>query len=76
MTASTVARRYSGSNLIDALLVRTLAGRKALLSRIAEWQRRAAGRRQLMKMTDYELHDIGVSRNQAVVEANKPFWEA
>ena len=76
MISSTVARRQSGSNLIDALLVRTFEGRKVLLSRIAEWQQRAAGRRELMRLTDHELHDIGVTRNQAVAEASKPFWEA
>jgi uncharacterized protein YjiS (DUF1127 family) len=76
MISSTVARRYSGSILIDALLVRALAGRKALMSLIVEWQKRAAGRRQLIRLTERDLHDIGISRSQAEAEANKPFWEA
>jgi uncharacterized protein YjiS (DUF1127 family) len=76
MMSSTVARRYSGSILIDALLVRAPAGCKALLSLIVEWQKRAAGRRQLIRLTERDLHDIGISRSQAEAEANKPFWEA
>jgi uncharacterized protein YjiS (DUF1127 family) len=71
----TVARRHSGSTLIDALLVRALRGRGALMRRIAEWQRRAAGRRELITLTDRDLRDIGVGRTEAEAEANKPFWQ-
>lgn len=71
----TVARPHSGSTLIDALLVRALAGQKALLQRIAEWQRRIAERRELMTLTDRDLRDIRIGRIEAQVEANKPFWE-
>lgn len=60
---------------VDALLVRARAGRKALLRRIAEWQRRAAGRRELMTLTNRDLHDIGIGRSEAEAEANKLFWE-
>jgi uncharacterized protein YjiS (DUF1127 family) len=70
-----VARRHPGSILIDALLVRSLAGHKVLLHRIAQWQRFAAGRRELMALTDRDLHDIGIGRREAETEANKPFWE-
>jgi uncharacterized protein YjiS (DUF1127 family) len=59
----------------DALLVRALAGRQALLRRFAEWQRRAAARRELMTLTDRDLHDIGIGRSEAEAEADKPFWE-
>ena len=73
--STTVARRHPGSTLIDGLLVRALAGRKALLHCIAEWQRFAAGRQELMALTDRDLHDIGIGRTEAEAEANKPFWE-
>src|SRR5262249_45136547 len=69
----TVARPHSGSTLIDALLVRALAGRKALLQRVAEWRQRIAERRELMTLTDRDLHDIRIGRIEAQVEANKPF---
>jgi uncharacterized protein YjiS (DUF1127 family) len=59
----------------DALLVRALAARKALLHRMVEWQQRAAGRWELMTLTDRDLHDIGIGRSEAEAEANKPFWE-
>jgi uncharacterized protein YjiS (DUF1127 family) len=76
MISSTVARRHSGSPLIDALLVRALTGRKVLLRRIAEWQQRAAGRRELMTLTERDLNDIGIARSDAEAEASKSFWEA
>jgi uncharacterized protein YjiS (DUF1127 family) len=75
MISSTVARSYSGSTLIDAWLVRAIIGRKAVLSRIAQWRQRVAGRRELMTLTDRDLHDIGVTRSEAEAEASKPFWE-
>jgi uncharacterized protein YjiS (DUF1127 family) len=71
----TAARRHSGSTRIDAVVVRVLAGRESLLRRITEWQRRAAERRELFMLTDRDLRDIGIGRDEADVEANKPFWE-
>jgi uncharacterized protein YjiS (DUF1127 family) len=70
-----VAELGEQPDLIDALLVRALAGRKGLLHRIAEWQRRAAERRELMTLTDRDLRDIRMTRTEARAEANKPFWE-
>jgi uncharacterized protein YjiS (DUF1127 family) len=40
------------------------------------WRQRADGRRRLLSMTDTELSDIGVSREEALQEAAKRFWEA
>jgi uncharacterized protein YjiS (DUF1127 family) len=76
MISSTVARRYSGSTVIDGLLARAISARKVLLARIVEWRNRASGRRQLMRLTERDLRDIGISRTQARAEASKPFWEA
>jgi len=75
MIASTVARGHSGSSLIDSVLVRAFALRKAVLVRLAEWQQRSAGRRELLNLTERDLRDIGISRSEAEAEANKPFWE-
>jgi len=75
MISSTVARSYSRSTLIDALFARAFAARKVVLRRIAEWQERVAGRRELMTLTDRELHDIGITRSEAEAEASKPFWQ-
>jgi uncharacterized protein YjiS (DUF1127 family) len=35
---------------------------------------RAAERRALSRLTDWELHDIGISRAEAAGEAEKWFW--
>ena len=75
MISSTVARGYSGSTLIDSVLLRAIAVRKVALARLAEWQQRSAGRRELMNLTERDLRDIGISRSEAEAEANKPFWE-
>jgi uncharacterized protein YjiS (DUF1127 family) len=75
MISSTVARSYSGSTLIDSVLLRAIAVRKVAVARLAEWQQRSAGRRELMNLTERDLHDIGISRSEAEAEANKPFWE-
>jgi uncharacterized protein YjiS (DUF1127 family) len=75
MISSTVARSYSGSSLIDSVLMRTIAWRRAALARLDEWRQRSAGRQELLKLTERDLRDIGITRNDAQVEANKPFWE-
>ena len=75
MISSTVARSYSGSGVIDSVLVRAIAVRKAALTRFTEWQQRAAGRRELMNLTERDLRDIGITRSEAEAEANKPFWQ-
>ena len=40
------------------------------------WRRRSHDRRTLMLMSDTELKDIAVSRNEVWREARKPFWRA
>lgn len=37
---------------------------------------RARQRRQLAKLDAQALHDIGISRDQALAEALLPFWKA
>jgi uncharacterized protein YjiS (DUF1127 family) len=41
-----------------------------------DWRRRARDRRQLARMSDKELRDIGCSQADAHQEINKPFWRA
>jgi uncharacterized protein YjiS (DUF1127 family) len=38
------------------------------------WRQRAEQRRQLLRLDDRMLRDIGVSREMAEKEASKPFW--
>lgn len=45
------------------------------VAKVREWRRRAHGRRELAALGDQMLHDIGISRSEAVYLANKPFWK-
>lgn len=38
------------------------------------WQHRAIERHQLAAMSDYDLKDMGITRSDAQMEAEKPFW--
>jgi uncharacterized protein YjiS (DUF1127 family) len=40
------------------------------------WHFRWQSRRQLERMEDRELADIGITREDAAAEARKPFWKA
>lgn len=48
----------------------------ATLDRGLDWLDRARSRRQLARLDDRQLRDIGVSRTDADREAAKPFWKA
>jgi uncharacterized protein YjiS (DUF1127 family) len=39
------------------------------------WYGRAHQRHQLSQLSSRQLKDIGVTRNQAIAEAAKPFWK-
>jgi len=43
---------------------------------IAEWLHRIESRRDLAALSDRELRDIGITRVDALSEAEKPFWRA
>jgi uncharacterized protein YjiS (DUF1127 family) len=45
-----------------------------LLSAIGEWARRIESRRELAGLCDRALRDIGLTRVDALREAEKPFW--
>lgn len=44
------------------------------LETLTRWQQRADGRRTLLSLDARTLSDIGISRADAVREADKPFW--
>jgi uncharacterized protein YjiS (DUF1127 family) len=53
------------------------AGRAVLSSlagMIASWLDRRQGRRDLSELDDRLLADVGISREDALWEARKPFW--
>ena len=41
---------------------------------LSHWQDRAVQRYNLAELDRHALLDIGISRNQALAEARKPFW--
>lgn len=47
---------------------------RRVIDRLLEWNERARQRRQLARLDDYLLRDIGLSRVDAEQEARKPFW--
>jgi uncharacterized protein YjiS (DUF1127 family) len=51
-----------------------------MLGTIRLWARRSAQRSSdayfLRQLTEHELRDMGVTRQQAMFEVNKPFWRA
>ena len=40
------------------------------------WSERARQRRELLQFDDHLLQDIGLTRAEAIVETEKPFWRA
>ncbi len=46
-----------------------------LIGKIKCYYMRARQRRQLSRLDDFMLKDIGISRADAVKESNKHFWE-
>ena len=46
-----------------------------LFHRLMRWSERHQQRKQLARMSDHMLKDIGISRRDAWQEAQKPFWK-
>lgn len=49
-------------------------GLRTIWRTLLRWQRRHDDRLHLAAMDDRLLRDIGISREQAAAEAQKPFW--
>ncbi len=45
------------------------------LARVGLWLERRRQRRALLSLNDHLLKDIGVSRAEAWLEGQKPFWQ-
>jgi uncharacterized protein YjiS (DUF1127 family) len=39
------------------------------------WHQNARSRQELLQLSAYQLKDIGLTRADAVYEANRPFWD-
>jgi uncharacterized protein YjiS (DUF1127 family) len=53
---------------------------KGLFAQIGEtlhtWRERQQQRRELARWNERDLHDVGLSWSDVVLEAEKPFWRA
>lgn len=47
-----------------------------LVERFYAWRERSRSRRDLMRLNEHQLQDIGLSRVDAEAEWQKPFWRA
>ncbi|HYG86397.1 MAG TPA: DUF1127 domain-containing protein [Azospirillum sp.] len=47
-----------------------------ILETVAQWHQRAASRRELARLDDRMLHDIGITNADVEEEISKPFWKA
>ena len=45
-----------------------------LTAQLRLWRRRARERNQLARLSERDLHDIGMSRGAVYAELQKPFW--
>ena len=50
--------------------------RGGYLARLSAFVRLSKERQRLKSLTDAQLDDIGVSRDQAIAEANRALWDA
>jgi uncharacterized protein YjiS (DUF1127 family) len=73
-TSQRSTRLFSDVNFAGA--ASTLGRLGALVIAFQEWQERHRTRRDLMRLSDYQLKDIGLSRIDAEEEFQKHFWEA
>ena len=63
--------RCGAAGGLGALAKKVASG---VCARLGQCWVRAAERRALSRLTDWELHDIGISRAEAGAEAEKWFW--
>ena len=60
---------------IDGVARTPVAGTATrMITRLAQWRRRAGIGRELARLDDRMLADIGISRAEAEFLVNKPFW--
>lgn len=71
MNTRTDAQARSGQGIASQGMGGALV---ALFDMVATWNERRRQRRALEALPDHLLQDIGLSRADAVNEAEKPFW--
>jgi uncharacterized protein YjiS (DUF1127 family) len=74
MDTSFIESLPSWSRLLELCRLRLAADVVQLASQCSDWSCRARQRRLLVTLDDRMLKDIGLTRADAMVEADKPFW--
>lgn len=68
---------FSGSQSAHRARVTSSIGTFTLaVERFMAWRERVQSRRDLMRLTEHQLKDIGLSKHDAESEYQKPFWQA
>ena len=71
------ATKNTATNTLDRRIGRLWAATIEPVARqLADWSFRRNSRRRLQAMDGHMLNDIGLSRDDAQAEGQKPFWRA
>ncbi len=54
---------------------RAMANIGHVAATLSLWRSRRRERQALRKLEDHQLSDIGITKAEALEEANKPFWQ-
>jgi len=65
---------FSGSH--RAPITSSIGTFTLVVERVFAWRERLRSRRDLMRLSEHQLKDIGLSRNDAETEWQKPFWQS
>ena len=81
MTTFALRKADCGQDILSGSLRETKSSHligpfTAILERLMTWQARAEMRSHLSTLEDHLLRDVGLTREEAVAEAAKPFWQA
>jgi uncharacterized protein YjiS (DUF1127 family) len=68
-------RRIRHRPQVDRYQSSSWLGCTALLNTWLRWSERSRQRVDLRELNEHLLNDIGITRQQALDEANRPFWE-
>ena len=63
------SRAFEQANIIPS-------NQHGLAKLLVLWQQRFRQRKSLMDLSNELLDDIGLTREQALIEGNKPFWKS
>jgi uncharacterized protein YjiS (DUF1127 family) len=64
------------STVVPALIDALTGVIERCIEGLLTWQQRSIDRAMLAEMNEQALRDIGLTRSDVLVEADKPFWRA